>query len=71
MRTSGMCLLLVCLGAVSSGQSTNASQSEDVGILSEDNRTAAGRTAASLHPDDGSPLSLGEISFLPLMSFHF
>lgn len=71
MRTTGMCVLLVCLCTVSPGQGTTASQDEYVESLSEKTKyeTAAvnppGITALSVNADDSSSsLSLGKISFL-------
>lgn len=71
MRTTGMCVLLVCLCTASPGQGTTASQDEYVESLSEKNKyeTAAvnppGITAPSVNADDSSSsLSLGKVSFL-------
>lgn len=74
MRTTGMCVLLVCLCTVSPGQSTNGSQ--DVEGLSEKSEyeTAAGdlpriRAASANTDDSSSSLSLGKIGFLSLSDF--
>lgn len=71
MRTTGMCVLLVCLCTASPGQGTTASQDEYIESLSEKTKyeTAAvnppGITAPSINADDSSSsLSLGKISFL-------
>lgn len=68
MRTTGMCVLLVCLCTVSPGQGSTASQDEYVEGLSEnrDYERAAvhppGITAPNVNTDDSSSsLSLGKI----------
>lgn len=74
MRTTGMCVLLVCLCTVSPGQGTDASQDEYVDSLSEKSECET----AAVHPPgitapstDGSnpSLSPGKIRFLSFFDF--
>lgn len=73
MRTTGMCVLLVCLCTASPGQGTTASQDEYVESLSEKTKyetaavNPAGITAPSVNADDSSSsLSLGKIKVLKI-----
>lgn len=76
MGTTGMCVLLVCLCTVLSGQSRDTSEDEYVEHLRETNggEAAAGHPpgipAPSLNTDDSSPsLSPGKINFSSFVLF--